>query len=165
MRYSNELRDSVLRRVLPPQDDPIDRVSREVGISEQTIRNWKIKALSTGFHPDNVKDSVPDKWSSQDKFHIVVETMKMTEVELAEYAREKGIFVEQITQWRDICLNANGGMAREAARLNRELKYTEKRNRHLEHELVRKEKALAEAAALMLLRKKLNAILGDPEAE
>ena len=57
-------------------------------------------------------------------------------------------------------MNANGGIAKEASRLNRELKDSEKERRKLEKELQRKEKALAEAAALLVLSKKANAIWG-----
>ena len=70
----------------------------------------------------------------------------MNETELAEYARKKGLYIEQIKSWKDACLNANGGVAKEAARLNRELKDSEKERKKLEKELQRKEKALAEAA-------------------
>lgn len=66
---------------------------------------------------------------------------------------------------KDACINANGGVAKEAARLNRELKNSEKERKKLERELQRKEKALAEAAALLVLSKKANAIWGDPEDE
>ena len=62
-------------------------------------------------------------------------------------------------------MNANGGVAKEAARLNKELKESEKERKKLEKELARKEKALAETAALLVLRKKANAIWGDPEDE
>ncbi|MDD6414039.1 MAG: IS3 family transposase, partial [Blautia sp.] len=101
----------------------------------------------------------------QDKFLIVVETASMNETELAEYARKKGLYVEQIKAWKDACMNANGGIAKEAARLNRELRDSEKERRKLERELARKEKALAETAALLVLRKKADAIWGDPEEE
>ena len=74
-------------------------------------------------------------------------------------------YVEQIKAWKDACINANGGVAKEAARLNRELKNSEKERKKLERELQRKEKALAEAAALLVLSKKSNAIWGDPEDE
>lgn len=60
-------------------------------------------------------------------------------------------------------MNANGGVAKEAARLNRELKESEKERRKLEKEEQRKDKALAEAAALLVLPKKANAIWGEPE--
>ena len=89
----------------------------------------------------------------------------MNETELAEYARKKGLYVEQIKSWKDAYLNANGGVAKEAARLNRELKDSEKECKKLEKELQRKEKALAEAAALLVLSKKANAIWGEPEGE
>ena len=62
-------------------------------------------------------------------------------------------------------MNANGGIAKEAARLNRELKESQKEKKKLELELRRKDKALAEAAALLVLSKKANAIWGDPEGE
>ena len=89
----------------------------------------------------------------------------MNETELAEYARKKGLYIEQIKAWKDACMNANGGIAKEAARLNRELRDSEKERRKLERELARKEKALAETAALLVLRKKADAIWGDPEEE
>ena len=89
----------------------------------------------------------------------------MSETELAEYARKKGIFVEEIKLWRDACMNANGGVAKEAARLNKELKDSEKERKKLQKELERKDKALAETAALLVLSKKANAIWGDPEGE
>lgn len=78
----------------------------------------------------------------------------MNEIELAEYARKKGLYVEQIKSWKDACMNANGGVAKEAARLNRDLKDSQKKVKKLEKKLQRKEKALAEAAALLVLSKK-----------
>ena len=53
---------------------------------------------------------------------IVVETAKMNESELAEYAHQKGLFVEQIKAWKDACLQANGGVAKEDADLNKKIR-------------------------------------------
>ncbi len=164
MQYSNELREAVLRRLLPPQNESVSKVADEEGISEQTLRNWLNKAKEEGTSADDF-DVPADKWSTQDKFMIVVETARMNETDLAEYARKKGLYVDQIKSWRDACMNANGGVAKEAARLNREFKASERENRKLEKELARKEKALAETAALLVLRKKADAIWGDPEGE
>lgn len=162
MYYSQELKDTMLRRMLPPNSESIAKISREEGISEQTLRNWRDGARRKGYAAPG-KEGAPDNWSTQDKFLIVVETAVMNETELAAYAREKGLYVEQINSWKDACINANGGLAREAARLNRELKASEKERRKLEKELQYKEKALAEAAALLTLSKKARAIWGDPE--
>ena len=164
MNYSPELKDALLRRMLPPNNESITKISREEGTTEQTLRNWRDKARKEGYAAPG-KDARPDDWSTQDKFLVVVETASMNETDLAEYARSKGLFVEQIRAWRDACMNANGGIAKEAARLNRELKDSEKERKKLERELQRKEKALAEAAALLVLSKKANAIWGDPEDE
>lgn len=164
MNYSPELKEALLRRMLPPNNESIRKISKEEGISEQTLRNWRDKARADGIAAPG-KDALPDDWSTQDKFLIVVETASMNETELAEYARKKGLYVEQIKAWRDACMNANGGVAKEAARLNKELKESEKERKKLEKELARKEKALAETAALLVLRKKADAIWGDPEDE
>jgi transposase-like protein len=164
MNYSPELKESLLRRMLPPNNESITKLAREEGISEQTLRNWRDKARADGM-PAPGTDAQPDEWSTQDKFLVVVETASMNETELAEYARKKGLYVEQIRSWKDACMNANGGVAKEAARLNRELKESEKERKKLEKELQRKEKALAEAAALLVLSKKAEAIWGAPEDE
>lgn len=164
MNYSPEFKEAMLRRMLPPNNESISVISKQEGISEQTLRNWRDKARRDGIAAP-AKDANSDDWSTQDKFLIVVETASLNETDLAEYARKKGLYVEQIKAWRDACMNANGGVAKEAARLNRELKESQKERKKLEKELQRKEKALAETAALLVLSKKLNAIWGDHEDE
>ena len=114
MNYSPELKESLLRRMLPPNNESITKIAREEGISEQTLRNWRDKARADGM-PAPGTDAQPDEWSTQDKFLVVVETASMNETELAEYARKKGLYVEQIRSWKDACMNANGGVAKEAA--------------------------------------------------
>lgn len=160
--YSKELRDAVLRRVLPPQHDSISKVAAEEGISGQTIRNWISKAREASSTAADVSTQ-SEKWSSQDKFCIVIETAGMTDTELAEYAGEKGLSADEINAWREACMNANGGSASETARLQRENR--ERKLRSTERELARKEKVLAEVAALLVLGKKAGAVWGDQEAE
>ena len=162
MNYSPELKEALLRRMLPPNNESISKIAKEEGLSEQTLRNWRDKARKDGYAVPGT-DATPDDWSTQDKFLTVVETAGLSETELAEYARKKGLYVEQIKDWKDACMNANGGIAKEAARLNRELKESQKERKKLERELQRKEKALAETAALLVLSKKANAIWGEPE--
>jgi predicted RNA-binding Zn ribbon-like protein len=82
--------------------------------------------------------------------------MGLAEAELAEYGRRKGLFVEQIARWREVCMSAN---ASSADRINPgALAAEKKRVRELEKELRRKEKALAETAALLVLSRKLEAL-------
>ena len=93
MNYSPELKEAMLRRMLPPNNESITKIAKEEGISEQTLRNWRDKARQEGYAAPG-KDATPDDWSTQDKFLIVVETAGMNEAELAEYARKKGLYVE-----------------------------------------------------------------------
>ena len=161
MHHSPELKEAVLRRLLPPNNESITKVSREEGIPQGTLARWKNEAKAQGIAAPTGENA--ETWSTQDKFLIVVETASMNESDLAEYARKKGLYVEEIKAWRDACVNANGGIAREAANLHHELKESQKARKKLEKEIQRKDKALAEAAALLVLSKKANAIWGDPE--
>lgn len=80
MNYSKELKDALLRRMLPPNNESITKISKEEGISEQTLRNWRDKARRDGYAAPGT-DVLPD-----DKFLVVVEAASMNETELAEYA-------------------------------------------------------------------------------
>ncbi|WP_249870832.1 hypothetical protein [Oceanobacillus saliphilus] len=125
---------------------------------------WRKDARAVGTAiPGNGQTS--DKWNSQDKFLIVMETFMLNELELAEYCRKKGLYREQIEAWRNVCLQANGQAFDQEKQLDVQLKDEQKRAKELEKDLQKKEKALAEAAALLLLRKKAQAIWGDDEDE
>lgn len=148
--------------MMPPQNQSIDQIARETGLSEATLYKWKKQAKAKGIAVPAGEQKI-ERWSTQDKFSIVVETAALNEAELAEYCREKGLYVEQVQSWRDACMQANGGVAQEAARIQKELRQKEREVKKLSQELRRKEAALAETAALLVLRKKADAIWGDGE--
>jgi len=107
--------------------------------------------------------SKPENWSSEDKLAVVIETAAMNEVQLSEYCRIKGLYAEQVDQWKAAALSGyqrNEQTEREKARSRQDDK---KKIRELESALRRKEKALAETAALLVLSKKCEAIWGDEE--
>lgn len=106
-----------------------------------------------------------DKWSSQDKFMVVLETANLSEIEFSEYCREKGIYPEQVKEWKTACIRANDSVKESNAKVSKDLREERKAKEKLEKELTRKEKALAEAAALLVLRKKANAIWGTDEED
>ncbi|WP_201772806.1 hypothetical protein [Endozoicomonas numazuensis] len=85
------------------------------------------------------------------------------ETELSEYCRKKGLFPEQIAQWETACLTANAEAAEQRKLLAEERKQDKKIIKNLERELNRKDKALAETAALLVLAKKARAIWGERE--
>lgn len=163
-RYTKEFKEQAIARMMPPQNESVRSLSKELGISEQSLYKWRQKARAEGqATPGNGQTST--HWNSEDKFLIVMETFSMNQVELAEYCRKKGLYKEQIDEWRKSCLNANTGELNQTKKLSNELKEEKKRSADIEKDLRKKEKALAEAAALLLLRKKAQAIWGDPEDE
>jgi transposase-like protein len=164
MRYSPERKESVLRKMMPPHNRSIKQLAQEEGISEATLFNWRKQAREKGLLlPDG--DSGPEGWSARDKFAAVLEAATFNETDLAEYCRKKGIYPEQLLQWRKACEMANDWDRESSRRLKSEKKADRQRIHQLERELRRKEKALAETAALLVLRKKAQAIWGDPEDE
>jgi hypothetical protein len=162
--YSAERKEALLRQMMPPMNKPISELARENGIAEQTLYTWRRNLKAQGVPvPGNGKNA--EEWSSKDKFGVVLETAGLNEAELAEYCRRKGLFIEQIAAWRAACQDANAHSADRNREQREQSKGDRKRIKQLEKELLRKDKALAEAAALIILRKKAQAIWGDPEED
>ncbi|MDC3426380.1 transposase [Aquibacillus sp. 3ASR75-11] len=164
IRYTQERKTAITKRMMLPHNEAVAHIAKEEGISEVTLYKWRKEARTDGAAtPGNGQTS--DKWSSEDKFLVVMETFSMNEAELGSYCRKKGLYREQIEAWKDSCLQANGQALNPSKQLNGVLKEEQKRGKQLEKELQKKDKALAEAAALLLLRKKAQAIWGDDEGE
>lgn len=163
-QYSPERKEAVIQKMMPPHNIPIPRLSEETGISDVTLYTWRKQARIKGIAvPGDGKN--PEKWSSADKFAIVLETASLNEAELGKYCREKGLYVEQVEAWREACLEANADSVAQAKAQREQTKQARKQIKKLEGELRRKDKALAEAAALLVLQKKAQAIWGDGEDE
>jgi len=149
---------------MPPENKAVSELARETGITEQTLYTWRRQLKSQGnVVPGDGKNV--EQWSSEDKFAVVLETAKLNAAELAEYCRRKGLYAEQVAAWRQACSAANANAAQAAKGQRAQSQGDQKRIRALEKELKRKEKALAEVAALLVLRKKVQAIWGDKEED
>ena len=162
MKYSVERKQAVMAKMLPPHNKTVSQLAEEENISVPTLYAWRKEARSQGrLLPDG--DTSPTGWSSADKFAAVLETAALNEAELSEYCRKRGLYPDQIRQWREACEQANDWDRSLNHRLKNARKDDEQRVRELERELRRKEAALAETAALLVLRKKAQAIWGDNE--
>jgi len=164
MGYSKERREAVLKKMLAPHHRPLKEVAAEEGISEGTLYNWRKTARAEGrLLPDG--DGTPEGWGTREKFAAVVESAALNEAELSVYCRERGLYPDQIRQWRSACEQANDWDRSQHDRLKESKRDDSRRIKELERDLRNKEKALAEAAALLILRKKADAIWGDGEVE
>ncbi len=164
MGYSIERKEAVLKKMLPPNNCSIAELAQQEGISDATLYNWRQQARDSGkLMPDS--DNTPEGWHSRDKFAAVLETATMSEAEVAEYCRQRGLYPEQVHQWRAACEQANDWNRATEKHLKEATRTDRKKLKLLEKELARKEKALAEVAALLVLRKKFDAMFEEHEED
>lgn len=159
MRHSMKLRNAVLRKVLPPENRSISSVSKEYGISFQTIQRWMSLAKDGTLSTDD-PSVPPNRKPLGDKFEYVLESSRLPEDRKGEWMRQNGIHEEHLVLWEQEIRNE---MTKKDDSKVIEISTLKKRNKELERELTRKEKALAEMAALLALKKKLESIFPDDE--
>ena len=138
----------------------VPKLARETGIPKDTLYTWRRKAGKNGV---SIQEKPGTGLSSEAKFNVVLETASLSEIELGEYCRRKGLFPQQINAWREVCTQAHAPLDPKAERKN--MSNQTKKIKRLEAELRRKEKALAEAAALLVLQKKVRSLWEEPEDE
>ena len=157
-RISPERKAATLAKLLPPYNMTVSAVAQMEGISEATLYNWRNQAKQEG-KPVPGADKNSEQWPAEARFAAIVETATLSEAEVAEYCRKKGLYPEHLMQWRQAFLQTSVPDDKAA------LKQSQKRIRQLEKELTRKEKALAEAAAILVLRKKLRDYYGETDGD
>jgi len=162
-RYSEAVKADVRRRMSPPHRQSVAQISAELGIHVVTLYNWrKAWRLQGEVVPASEKD--PEGWGATDKFTVVLETAGLNATELSAYCRERGLYPEQVERWRQASQDANEKPVltlKEQKELERLRAQDQKEIKRLKQELRRKEKALAEAAALLIASKKIQAFWGE----
>lgn len=159
--YSKEQIEAMVSKLLPPNNMSITELSSQSGIPKTTLYGWKTRALKK----NNPKYDKANKKSmnSSIKLHIVMETYTLSEYDLAKYCRKNGLYVDDVKKWR---LDLESSFDKEPnaiKEIKEELSEEKKKIKHLEKELNRKDKALAEAAALLVLQKKFQALMEEKE--
>jgi transposase-like protein len=161
MRYTAEQKRWAVEQMKAPLNRTVKELAQETGITEVSLRTWRDACRAAGEFVPSGQSS--QNWSSSEKFRVVLETAPLSEAELAQYCRAKALLPEQIQQWRQACEEANEGVHK-GGELGRVVNpHAQEKIRDLERELRRKNEALAEAAALLILRKKADAIWGTGE--
>ena len=164
MGYPAKRKAAILQKMLPPNNKPIAQLAKEEGIAQGTLYSWRAAARAKGqLMPDG--DLSPKGWSPADKFAAVLKTAALNESERSVYCRQRSLYPNQIKQWRMACEQANDWDRAQNKRLQDNTRNADKKIKELQKDLIRKEKALAETAALLVLRKKAQAIWGESEDE
>ena len=142
--------------LLPPESATLDAVAHEIGVGVSTLERWRSEALS--------RPARERAWTAAARFDAVLTTAAMDEAGKNAWCRENGVYPQELASWRQ---SATQALAEpdEARASPQQTKQDRRRIKELERELRRKDKALAETAALLVLSKKVAAIFNKGEGE
>ncbi len=146
-------------------------IAEGLGVGKSTLNNWIVKSRNhalesvsaDGMYRSNemVKERRPQDWSLEERLDMVIACDSLDEQAMSELCREKGIYAHHVKQWK--LGFADGSASDSRTRQDSESRSLKYENKSLKKELRRKEKALAETAALLVLQKKANVIWGTDE--
>jgi transposase len=161
-QYSEAFKSKMVQRMVGPAAISANRLAQEVGIGQPTLSKWRRDAEGRmrGVKFDSPPPSSrsprrPEDWSPEERLRAVTEASRLSEDELGAFLRREGISETVIAEWKAAML--------EALSSQRKTTGDARKVRELEKQLRRKDKALAEAAALLVLQKKVQALWGDED--
>ena len=162
MPYSNGFKSRMIRRLTGQDRVSATQLAEEVGVAQPTLSRWlrdasQHKEGKGNGHVPQQPPMRPDDLPPQEKLRLVMDAAELSEEELGAFLRRHGLHEAQLQEWRAAAFGAlqkpkksKPGKSPEAKRIQ-----------DLERELNRKDRALAEVTALLALKKKLDALLGD----
>lgn len=164
MQFSDVFKARAVRRMVGPGAISANRLSRDVGVTQSTLSRWlrearNVEAMTKPSKPVKSKSSKPT-WTGAEKLRVVRASYGLDETALGALLRREGVHEAQLVEWLKATEEALGAKAPSASRGPSP---EARRNQELEREIRRKDKALAETAALLVLKKKVQAIWGDED--
>ena len=163
--YGRKFRAKMVQRMSGPGGESATALSRKVGVPQATLSRWLREAGRVGGMNEKREESPPgarvskrpEDWTSEEKLKVVAEAVGLDDTELGVLLRREGLHEAQLEAWRKALLGSLDKPGRKGPSVTQERRQIRK----LERELKRKDKALAETAALLVLSKKLSAIYGE----
>lgn len=154
MKYSHEFKENVVKKAISRGN--VREVAEETGVAAWSIYQW-IKQFKSG----NIKtdETGPKGYSLNKKQMLLLEAQSIPEDNQGEWLRKNGLHSDHLNKWRDEIFDMMN-KKNEDKIVIRKLK---EKNKTLEKEINRKDKALAEVTALLALKKKLSHLWGDEE--
>ena len=163
--YSSGFKSRMIQRMAGREGISATALSKEVGVCQGTLSRWlrdRARLADMSKKTDRGA-SRSRRRTADDKLRIVMEAAGLAGDELGGFLRREGVHEVHLNEWREKVVKAATGALKDAKRKKSEQTPEARRIRELESELRRKEKALAEAAALLILKKKLEALYSEDE--
>lgn len=162
MRHSDELKAHLVEQMLQPGAPGPDQLARSSGVSKTTLWRWRKEALNT--MPKTSKTKTSPRHTPADKLRFVLASEGLEGQELGAFLRREGLHLSDLESWRAQMLEGLIDSPRLARETQQQLRQSQKQTKALQQELRRKDAALAEAAALLVLSKKVQRLWGDEDA-
>jgi transposase len=165
VNYTNSFKAKMVQRMSPPNAISAIGLSKEVGVSQSQLSRWlRVARTVTPMAKERRADpttQVGGARSAEEKVRIVMAAAALPPGELGAFLRREGVHEAELEQWRTAILEAGTSALESGAPKPSARGGDSKRIKELERELRRKDKALAETAALLVLQKKVREIWGD----
>lgn len=166
--YTAGFKARMIRRMAGPESISATALAKEVGVSQNTLSRWLRQASEAPptVSPMSKKKRQPRsvRRTAQEKLRLVLEASALSAEELGAFLRREGVHEADLEAWRAQAMEAAEGALKAPHGKRSENTPERRRIRELERELNRKEKALAEVSALLILKKKVQEIWGDEDA-
>ena len=91
IRYSEEFKLSVIAKLLPPHNVSVPDLVKETGVSKDPLYAWRIQYRKAQGGTGVNHNQQPGNFNNEQKLAIIIETASLSEVELGEYCRRKGV--------------------------------------------------------------------------
>lgn len=168
--FSPGFKARMVRRLSGPEAISATALSREVGVSQNSLSRWLRQASVAAptvapmskKKPSTAPTSRPGR-TAEEKLQVVLKASGLSQEELGAFLRREGLHEAQLEDWRAKALDAATGALKGLHGKRAEQTPQARRIQELERELRRKDKALAEVTALLALKKKLAEIWGDED--
>ena len=159
-QYSEQFKQSMVAKMSGPAARSASALAEEVGVTQSTLSRW-LREYGRMGEGGRMKSRRPQDWSVKERLEAIIEYEKLGEEERGEFLRKRGVHEANLEKWKEELVSAGEQQGKNGRAVSEE----KKRVRELEKELRKKDKALAETAALLVLKKKVTAIWGDREDE
>ncbi len=156
--YPSEFKEQAVQKALTRGSIPLKSVAQALGIGYSTLQTWirKYKKMNT-----DTDSQRPQDWTREAQLQALLDTAAMREEQRSQYCRAKGIFPHHLEKWRLSFIESDKVTVTPG---KAQVKILKEENALLHKEIRRKDKALAETAALLVLQKKFQALWEDKDS-
>lgn len=167
-RYPQSFRIEMVKRMTGPNAISAGMLAKEVAPCQSVLSGWLRKARAVGLENYFQEHDVSDQpsFSPDQKLKLILEADALDQEQLGPFLRRNGLHLHQLQQWRQLILGSlknPNALSHNTRSHKAATKAARKRIQQLERELARKDKALAETAALLVLQKKVQTLWQDEE--